>query len=360
MNQRQIDQLAFEKSQKNIVVGSLGDLPLSINELKAIDHASRWVVESFESGLTAIVYHLNINGKSYNLKKKRPESLVKNVDGQTSFLNEIQRRQTFEKLRLNNRVIDQGIVKTIYGNYRAGLIVSEWIEGGFIEDVNEMLLDQLFRLTLEMEKQGIMEWDLCKGNILLSKGGLVKLFDFGYAYTYDPKKAFNSEGLEVPLFNSVERFETRFFMPYLLDLENYEAEKIMVLYKMVKKSAIKIYKEKIAWLKAIEADDYIIKVGMDQLRKWEGAIKNQKDLNNLYKVESMRSYVLDIHDDLMGKSCTPSTVRKVDKVLDMLETDYDFIKIQDGLLWDDKNLSQGDLIKKYQDIRRKVVTYQIK
>ena len=74
----------------------------------------------------------------------------------------------------------------------------------------------------------------------------------------------------------------------------------------------------------------------------------------------MRSYVLDIHDDLMGKSCTPSTVRKVDKVLDMLETDYDFIKIQDGLLWDDKNLSQGDLIKKYQDIRRKVVTYQIK
>lgn len=113
-------------------------------------------------------------------------------------------------------------------------------------------------------------------------------------------------------------------------------------------------------MKAIKADDLIIKVGIDQLKKWEAAIKDEKSLKILYKVESMRSIVLDIHDDLMGKSCTPATVRKVDKVLDMLETDYDFIKNQDGLLWDDKNLSQRDLIKKYLDIRTKVVTYQIK
>jgi hypothetical protein len=343
-----------------MVVGSLDDLPMSINELKAIDQSSRWVVESFESGLTAIVYHLNIDGMSYNLKKKRPESLVKNVDGQTSFLNEIQRRQTFEELRLKNSIIDQGIVKTIYANYREGIIVSEWIEGGFIEDINEALLDQLFRLTLEMEKQGIMEWDLCKGNILISKDGWVKLFDFGYAYTYDPRKAFNSEGLKVPLFNSVERFETRFFMPYLLDLHINEDEKIMTLYKVVKKSAIKIYKEKEAWLRAIQADPILLEVCKDQLKKWEDAIKDKNSLKNLYKLESMRSYVLDIHDDLMGKSCSPTTLRKVDKVLDMLETDYDFIKKHDGFLWNDVGLSQQALVNKYQEIRSKVLSYQIK
>lgn len=359
MNERQKRQLAFHEGHENIIVGKTTDLPISITALKEVDKRSELVIGSFESGLTAIVYHLEIDGRHYNLKRKRPESLVKNVDGHTSFLNEVQRRKSFEQLRKNNPILDKGIVKTIYANYREGIMLSEWINGGAIEVFNHEVLDQLFSLTLEMEKHGIMEWDLCKGNILLTEDGVVKLFDFGYAYTYDPRVAFNSEGLVAPLFNNVERFETRFFMPYLLEMELKEPNAVMPLYKMVKQVAIKSFKRKEVWLNDIQATPILLQVCREQICKWEAGIRSEEALNRLYKLESIRSYVLDIHDDLMGKSCTPATILKVDKVLSMIKYDFDFIKANDGFLWDDNRLNKAELISKYEGIREQVMMYQI-
>jgi predicted Ser/Thr protein kinase len=360
MNERQRMQLEFHESNQNIIVGNELQLPLSIEELKLIDEKSKWVVESFKSGLTAVVYHLEINGNHYNLKKKRPESLVKNIDGQTSFLNEVQRRKDFEALRLENKIIDKGIVKTIYANYREGIMLSEWIDGSTIESVTEDIVSQLFALTLELEKSGIMEWDLCKGNMLVSEQGLVKLFDFGYAYRYNPLKSFNSEGLEIPMFNSVERFETRFFMPYLLELESKNSDLVIEQYRMVKEQAIKIFKKKAQWLLDVEADPVLLDVCKKQLLIWEEGISTEEGIRNLYKLESIRSYVLDIHDDISGKSCTKATILKVDKVIEMINDDYDFMCKNDGFLWDDIGKSKVALLKKYQQNRELVIDYQIK
>ena len=52
-----------------------------------------------ESGLTARVFQLKLAGAAYALKKARPNCLVQNLDGQTSFLNELQRRAEIDALR---------------------------------------------------------------------------------------------------------------------------------------------------------------------------------------------------------------------------------------------------------------------
>jgi hypothetical protein len=54
------------------------------------------VVQVYGSGLTGEVYRLRIAGKEYNLKKRRAVAGVANLNGQLSFLNEVQRRQALQ------------------------------------------------------------------------------------------------------------------------------------------------------------------------------------------------------------------------------------------------------------------------
>jgi hypothetical protein len=77
----------------------LKGFPLTLLQLKNTTKSSNYVVQSFNSGLTAIVYQIQMNGQSWTLKLKRSVSLVNNIDGQTSFLNEVQRRRDLVKLK---------------------------------------------------------------------------------------------------------------------------------------------------------------------------------------------------------------------------------------------------------------------
>ena len=62
--QRQRAQQAFTESGQNIEIGTLQGFPLSLAQLKATSAESSYVVETFNSGLTAVVYHLKINDQS--------------------------------------------------------------------------------------------------------------------------------------------------------------------------------------------------------------------------------------------------------------------------------------------------------
>jgi|GEM_PF-1795577 len=360
MNERQKKQKVFEESGTNIILGNIGDFDPIISLVKekivvGYENEDVKVLASFENGLTAKVYQVLYKGKCYNLKVKRVPSLVKNIDGETSFLNEVQRRKDFEELRKGNLVIDKGVVKTLYANYREGIILSEWIKGEEIKEYTRDIFRSLFTLTWYFEKSGVMEWDLCSSNILLSNKQ-VKLFDFGYAYTYDPLTEYNSEGNKLPLFNSVERFETRSFMPYLL--EKNEGE-ILSIYRVEKEEAIRIYEEKLNWLIKNEASEDLIETAKEQLRKWRQGLTNLEELKKLYRVESIRSYVLDIHDDVSGKSCTPKTLLKIKKVIELIRTDHEFFLSEDAYLWDDKLLSRQQLLKKYEKLYEIANLYQV-
>jgi hypothetical protein len=131
VNKRQEEMILFDESNKNIIIGDSSTLPLSLEQLLDIDFLKEngYIKQVYDNGLTATVYKLFINNEFYNMKIKREHSLVKNVDGKTSFLNEVLRRQNMEKIRKDNILINQGVVKTLYCNYRKGILFSKWIEG---------------------------------------------------------------------------------------------------------------------------------------------------------------------------------------------------------------------------------------
>ncbi len=77
--QRQQTQLEFVRSGQNIEIGTMQGLPFTLEQLKATTSESDYVVETFNSGLTAVVYHLQFGERHWTLKQKRAESLVKKM-----------------------------------------------------------------------------------------------------------------------------------------------------------------------------------------------------------------------------------------------------------------------------------------
>lgn len=350
MNTRQKQQTEFEASGDNIEVGTPENCPLDPSILASISEASDYVTKSIDSGLTAEVYQLTINSKKYTLKKKRASALVSNIDGKLSFLNEVQRRADFYKLKSTQDASEvlPNIVDTIYANYRLGIILSPWIEGKPLENLNKDIFKQILETTSLCEQYGLMEWDLCEGNILITEDGKVFLFDFGYMYPFNPLVDINSNGMSDPIFHSVERFETRFFFGWLLDRNNLSEDDKVALFFDLKSVAIDVFNKKISWLKASNASSEVIQHFQDIANIWAEALKNGNALRNLYKAESFRSHVLDIEDDLHGKSCTSKTLARIDYVLDSIANHYEFLSSNNCLFYGNAGKSQQNLIETYQ------------
>ncbi|WP_428774725.1 hypothetical protein [Vibrio sp.] len=358
--ERQQRQLAFVASGQALQVGDLEGLGISLPELKTTCHDSDYVVTSFNQGLTATVFKLKLAGQHWTLKLKRPESLVKNVDGETSFLNEVQRRCDFTRLKAASPERFTHVVDTQFASFLDGVILSPWIEGHPIDPVNEAMFSQLFQTLTNIELAGLFEWDLCPGNLLATPQGEVKLFDFGYMYEFDPLTQFNSNGLDTPLFHAIERFETRFFFGYLLKAQQHlTPSEIKQLFKMEKSCALVAYQNKYQQLQQLDADKLILD-GLDKLvTSWQSALQSHVELDNLYLLESFRSNLLDALDDVHGKSCNPATICKVDYVLDMVKNHFPLLSQREGLFFGDEKLNQKQLIEKYQNLRSDSLRYQL-
>ena len=357
--ERQQAQLEFIKSGQEIEVGHHDNCPLAPSELANTDENSPYVVESFTQGLTAHVFKLSLNDRFWTLKVKRPESLVKNIDGQTSFLTEVQRRADFTRLKQTpeDQSRFQHIVDTQYASLNQGIILSPWIEGKTANTFDEKLLRQIFSTLSNMELAGLFEWDLCPGNII-SDDQKITLFDFGYNWPFDPLTEFNSNGITDPLFHSVERFETRNYFAFLLQQESDNGlGAALNLYEMEKKIALEIYLEHYEQLSLHNASNRVLRWREKIISGWDSALTNQSLLENLFIKEAFRSHVLDVHDDLTGKSCTPFTLKRADKVISLLEEHYELLDFQDGLFFGDEAMSKKELLKKYHRQRALAETY---
>ena len=129
MNLRQQRQQAFDRSGEPLIVGDISHCPLPPETLAALGPDSPYVVQVYGSGLTGEVYRLRIAGKEYNLKKRRAVAGVANLNGQLSFLNEVQRRQALQRLKDNPVTAPRftHIVPTLYADYRLGILLSPLI-----------------------------------------------------------------------------------------------------------------------------------------------------------------------------------------------------------------------------------------
>lgn len=362
--QRQQAQQAFVDSGQNIEIGTLEGIPITLEQLKATTADSSYVVETFNSGLTAVVFHLRIDGRSWTLKQKREVSLVNNIDGQTSFLNEVQRRRDLVDLKLRNRQSSperfKHIVDTQFASFTDGIILSPWIEGQPLTSLNRDLFQQIFTTIVNLELSGLFEWDFCPGNILLGDQGEIRLFDFGYMYQFDPKVDFNSNGKNTPLFHGLERFETRFFFDFLLKNPlNLNTGALFELYKLEKQCALEAYQSKLQQLIELGADASVITRQQSINYRWQLALTNEDALQDLYLVESYRSNVLDLLDDLHGQSCTPYTLKKADFVLHLIDNHFDLLRAMDAFFFGDETLSRSELMAKYSQLRQDAERYQL-
>ncbi|CAE6953928.1 serine threonine protein kinase [Vibrio sp. B1FLJ16] len=360
MNQRQQQQLYFEQSGKNLIVGNIDDCPIPPEQLAITTGESPYVIEAFQSGLTAEVFRVRFEGKDYTLKKKRPEAKVKNLDGQLSFLNEVQRRSDLQKRKdCPDTTVDfECIVPTVYADYRLGIILSDWLEGDPVSAVSSSFLYQLFSTLSACEKVGLFEWDLCSGNLLIDSDQKLWLFDFGYMYPFDPLTELNSDGLNAPIFQFCERFETRFLSGWLVNHRGSHQESL-AQFKNVKQEALNILLEQSRWLRKHNASKAVIQAKEAQIAKYQAALQDKESLENLFLLEMFRSHVLDIEDDLDGKSCTATTLKRVNTVLEMINEHYDLLKSQGALFYHNEGKTKSELIDDYQEKLALVEKYQL-
>ncbi|MDC5805407.1 phosphotransferase [Vibrio europaeus] len=360
MNQRQSQQQEFDLSERNLIVGCAKQCPISPELLAATTADSDYVVDTFQSGLTAEVFRVRFDGKDYTLKKKRPEAKVKNLDGQYSFLNEVQRRFDIQQKKDDTSTSQdfECIVSTVYADYRLGIILSDWIEGSPIQQVTSSMLSQLFSTLSACEKIGLFEWDLCGGNLLVDEQHKLWLFDFGYMYPFNPLKELNSNGLEAPMFNFCERFETRFLSGWLLE-NDFSYNDSIEVFKNVKYEALNTLVEQINWLRNNDADLGVLTEKENLAKRYQQELENDHELDSLFQVEMFRSHVLDIEDDLDGQSCTPTTIKRVRTVLSMLNEAYSDLVERGAIFYQNEGKSKLELIEAYRKKLSLVQQYQI-
>lgn len=319
--QRHAEQLAFVASGCELEVGQAEALPLPREALIKVCGDEPWVVARMSGGLTAEVWRIRVDGQDYTLKRARERCLVQNVDGQTSFLNEIQRRADIEALKAapGGRAALSGVVDTVYGSFRSGILLSPWIEGELVSGWDERRLADLFGTLGELVLNGLFEWDLCPGNLL--DDGRVRLFDFGYMYRFDPLTDYNSAGRDAPQFHFVERFETRNFFAALLELERTECGAAALgLFALEKQLAVEAYERLIARLAARQADAAVLHWLGGIVAGWRSALT--ADIGALYLAEGWRSHRADLDDDLHGQTCTTRTLARADWLITALGEHY--------------------------------------
>lgn len=336
-------------------------MPLPVDVLAGTNAGSAHVVEAFASGLTAHVYKIHVAGRDWTLKRKRAQSLVKNADGETSFLNEVQRRRDFAELKADPKTAPRftHTVDTEYASLRDGVILSPWIEGEPLQRFDGRVFDQLFATIVALELHGLFEWDFCPGNIL-DDGTRLMLFDFGYMYRFDPRSHCNNNGLATPLFHGIERFETRNFFDFLLRNPGRLDEcGLLALFREEKRFALKHYEHKLVQLEELKSLAPVLAWQASINRRWERALRSEAALQQLYLVEGFRSNVLDLLDDLHGKSCTALTLQKADVAVALLQHHFTLLQEQDGLFFGDERMSQAELIAKYRQLKERAREYQL-
>ena len=355
-------QLAFLASGQELALGDARRAPLPAEALRTLQPGHPAVREVHASGLTAIVYKLHGMGRDWAVKQARPACLVKNVDGQTSFLNELQRRAELAALKDQPGGTDRwrALPETTHASLREGVIVSPWIDGHGVSEWDERSLAQLFDAGRELVRAGFFEWDFCPGNVL-DDGRQIRLFDFGYMYRFDPLRHFNSagNGTSVPQCHLAERIETRHVFGWLLKLEQTQGmDAALTAFRLVKTIALDTYERLHAELQQDGASATVLDWLALITRRWRDALAG--DLQGLYLQEGWRSHTLDLDDDLHGQTCTPSSLKRADWLLAALQQSHAELARQGAFMGGDAALSQTQLLSAYQRKRASAEGLQVR
>jgi hypothetical protein len=355
---RQEEQLAWLASGAEFSFGEAEEAPLPPEQLVALGNGSPGVELVIDGGLTARVYKLRAKEQCWAIKVARQHSLVRNVDGSTAFLNELQRHAQLRALR-DAGISLPGVIYPVYGSLRRGLLVSPWIEGEPIWQWDERRLIQVLNTGIALHREGMFEWDYSPGNVL-DDGQQVWLFDFGYMYCFDPLTQFNSAGCgtDCTQFHVIERIETRNLFGWLLDLERRDGlESALDGFHMTKKVALEAYRGLRQALSERGADIAVLG-WLDRIcRAWEDGLTG--NLFSLFLREGWRSHSFDLEDDLHGRSCTPRTLMRVDWLIEAAQHSHAALRDAGALVGADEPLTSFALVQRYRERRLRAEAFQV-
>jgi hypothetical protein len=293
--QRQQANLAFIASGADLAFGSAAALPLPVATLKALTAQSPGVESVRDGGLTAEVLCLHHAGRRWAVKRARPECRVRNADGQTSFLNELQRHADLAALAL------PGVVRPVYGSLREGLVVSQWIDGQHPGVLDERQSRTLLEAACALVEHGCFEWDFSGGN-LLDDGERIWLYDFGYCYRFDPLTQLNSggHGRDCPQHHPAERIEGRHLFGALLDAGSDAAA--LPHFMSFKRQAVSAYEALADRLAARGATAQVLAHYRGLAARWRQALRENPA--RLYLADAWQAHSSDLADRLAARGAT--------------------------------------------------------
>jgi len=353
--QRQQANLAFIASGAEFAFGDARALPLPIAELQALHADSPGVEAVLDGGLTAEVLRLNHGGRRWAVKRARPECRVRNDDGRTSFLNELQRHADVAALRAQGAVLP-GVIEPIYGSLRDGLVVSPWIDGRHIGVFDDRQARTLLEAACGLAEHGLFEWDYSAGN-LLDDGERVWLYDFGYCYRFDALTQFNSagDGSTHPRHHPVERIEGRHFFGALLDAgDDAQALPHFIAFKRL---AVDAYEALAGRLAARGATPAVLAHYRGLAARWRAALAT--DPTRLYLEDAWQAHASDLADDLHGRSCNPRTLRRAQWLQRAVREQAAALRATGTLAADDAVLTDTALLQRYIDREHEARRYQL-
>lgn len=348
---RQARLLRMLESKEEIRIGRERDCPLPLAQLVKLKDSHPAVIKVYRHGLTAEVFHLKVEGHHWCLKRRRQDSLVANLDGKTAFLTELERRREIEALRELHPTILSHVVCTSFGSARAGVLVSPWLRGVPVHQLNERNLAQMLEVQGELARWGWFDWDPSPGN-LLDDGEQISVFDFGYMWTFDPRFEYNSNGLVDPQFHVPERLETRTLSGLWLD----EADPLPQ-FRYWRELCLKWVKREIHHLIREGASAPVLARLHALQGEWSAALASDEALVANWWRDMYRSHRLDVADDLSGQSCGPLTLRRLDWLMQAVTDHYPLLV--DNLSSQETELGQTGLLARLQQLRREAVACQL-
>lgn len=360
--QRRARQLAFVQGGGQLRLGSLEGLPWRAADLQGLRGDEPWVVQRYDGGLTAEVYVLHDGARRWTLKRARRPARVHNVDGQTLFLNEVQRRMDLERLKRQPGGPERwrAIVDTRYASFREGLILSPWIDGEPVAQWGPRQIGQLLEAACQLWCEGLFEWDYSPGN-MLDDGRQVWLFDFGYLYAFDPRRQFNTAGRgdDQPMFHPAERFETRAFSAWLLQVQARDGEAAaLAAFPLEKEIALDAYGRMRATIASRGACAQVLDWLDGVQARWRQALRGG-DSQALFLAESWGSHLLDVDDDLSGQSCTPLTLQRLAWLCEAVERRHADLRAAGALFWGDEHKSRARLAQELAERHAQALAYQL-
>lgn len=308
--QRQHAALAWLASGRELCIGDASRLPCPPAALAALTPSSPGVCRHVAGGLTGDVYELRLGGQHLAVKVARAESRVRNVDGETAFLNELLRHQELAAAR-DAGVALPGILHACYGSLQHRLLVTPWVDGGTPDLSCDRVLGQLFDTGVHLHLAGHFEWDWSPGN-LLDDGQQVWLFDFGYQYRFDPLTQLNSagDGLNCPQHHLVERLGARCVFAALLDTETTRGLAAAVAeFTQFQSLGLAAMRRLQTQLAQRGAQANVLQRLQDRRSRAGAALASGPA--TAYRCEGWAAHLADVHDDLHGQSCGPRTLQRL-------------------------------------------------